>query len=99
MKGFRTLNQAVKTPEIDPQAAPISKHNGIETQAGQEKWMLINEKQTAINPNTLPTERSILPVRMTRVMPQARIPYTDAWRRVSRCVPVFKRAIRVENHP
>ena len=49
--------------------------------------VVMSEKKTATRPKTLPTARSMPPVMMTRVIPQARIPKMDACRSASRWVP------------
>ena len=61
----------------------------VTSHAGQFHQSVIIEKQTAVNPNTLPTAKSIPPATITSVMPHARMPNTEAWRNASRCVPAL----------
>ncbi len=67
-------NRAINPPEVSPQAAPTRTVTGIPIQADQPQWMWNKLKQTATNASTLPTDRSIPPVMMTSVMPQASSP-------------------------
>ena len=69
-----TLHLAVNTPDVPPQTAPTARHAGTAIQGGQPQWMLISENVTAPSANTLPTERSIPPLTITNVIPQARMP-------------------------
>ena len=83
---------AVNRPAVLPQAAPMIRHRGTANQGDQPQWIDIIEKQTATKANTLPTDRSIPPAIITNVMPQARIPYTEACRKVAVWVSTLKNA-------
>ena len=66
--------RATIPPESSPQVVPERTTSGIAAHADQPRWMLRIEKITAQTPRMLPTARSIPPVMITRVIPQARIP-------------------------
>jgi len=86
MNGW-TRNRAAIVPDTAPHSPPSTSTNGTAAQAGQPQWMLAFAKHTATSARTLPTDRSMPPAMMTSVMPQARMPNTDACRSASRCVP------------
>src|SRR5690348_4037051 len=99
IKGWMS-NPAVMPPATAPHASPTSKAAGMAIPAAHPQWMVISEKLTATRASTLPTARSMPPLIMTRVMPHARMPKTEAWRRASRWVPILKKApCALKTHP
>ncbi len=73
MKGC-ILKREMSSPDTSPQAPAASSTARMAGRADQARWMLSWANRTALKPSRLPTERSMPPVMMTRVRPQARIP-------------------------
>ncbi len=85
MKGW-SPNVEMSPPDTAPRTTPAPSTAATAPGAPHPIWMVTRLKRTAARARTLPTARSIPAVTMTSVMPQARIPCTEAWRSIAWCV-------------
>ena len=83
MNGWMRM-RATSTPDTDPSAVPSTRTAGMAHTAGHPMGSVSQAKLTAASARTLLTDRSMPAVRMTTVMPHARMPKTDTWRSMSR---------------
>jgi hypothetical protein len=96
------------TPLIKPQSALARTPKSIPRGRGSPKLVTLTPRITELNVITVPTERSMPPLTITKVIPTARIPFTAVIIRIfvifgldkkngEAMLKIRKRMIRLEN--
>ena len=94
-----TPNQAITVPDTAPASIPTPSPAAITRSAGYgppgtmatEDVLASDPATTPVSATSEPTERSIPRVRITKVMPIARIPLIEVWRSTLRILFVVRK--------